>query len=100
MFEGDSADTCIRKFQLMSMGGRVEGLACADLEARTPIGVGGYFLYSSLNFCLFLSVKDYGLDEDQMLKHAHNAHKFFNSGADKCSLSMPGYCQVLYTTLQ
>ena len=30
MFEGDSADTCTRKFQLMLMGGLAEGLACAD----------------------------------------------------------------------
>ena len=41
MFEGDSADTCAGKFSLVSMGGRVEGLACADQEARTPIGVSG-----------------------------------------------------------
>jgi hypothetical protein len=31
MFEGDSADTGAGKFLLVSMGGRVEGLACADL---------------------------------------------------------------------
>ena len=37
MFEGDSADTCAGKFPLVSMRGRVEGLACADPEARTPI---------------------------------------------------------------
>ena len=39
MFEGDSADVCGRKFSLTSMGGRAEGLACADPGARTPIGV-------------------------------------------------------------
>jgi hypothetical protein len=44
MFEDDSADTCAVKFPLMSMGGRAEGLACADLGARTPIGVSGNFL--------------------------------------------------------
>ena len=38
MFEGDSADMCAGKFPLVSMGGRAEGLACADLGARTPIG--------------------------------------------------------------
>ena len=37
MFEGDSADMCAGKFPLTSMGGRVEGLACADPGARTPI---------------------------------------------------------------
>ena len=42
-FEGDSADTCAGKLPLMSMGGEVEGLACADLGARTPIGVSGSF---------------------------------------------------------
>ena len=41
MFEGDSADTCVEKFPLASMGGRAEGLACADPGARTPIGVSG-----------------------------------------------------------
>ena len=40
-FEGDSADMCARKFPLMPMGGRAEGLACADPGARTPIGVSG-----------------------------------------------------------
>ena len=39
MFEGNSADTCADKFPLMLMGGRAEGLACADPGARTPIGV-------------------------------------------------------------
>ena len=39
MFEGDSAETCGIKFPLISMGGQAEGLVCADLVARTPIGV-------------------------------------------------------------
>ena len=43
MFEGDSADTCAGKFPLVSMGGRAEFLACADPEARTPIGASGNF---------------------------------------------------------
>ena len=46
MFEGDSADTLAGKFPLVSMGGRAEGLACADPVARTPIGASG----NSLNF--------------------------------------------------
>ena len=41
MFEGDAADTCDGKFPLMSTLGQVEGLACADPGARTPIGVSG-----------------------------------------------------------
>ena len=45
MFEGDSADTCAGKFPLVSMGGRAEGLACADPGARTPIGASGNFLW-------------------------------------------------------
>ena len=36
MFEGDSADMCAGKFLLVLMGGRAEGLACTDPEARTP----------------------------------------------------------------
>ena len=45
MFEGDSADMCARKFPLVSMGGRAEGLACADPGARTPIGANGNFSF-------------------------------------------------------
>ena len=36
MFEGDSADMCGKKFLLMSMGGRANGQACADLERGPP----------------------------------------------------------------
>ena len=43
MFEGDSADTCAGKFPLVFMGGRAEGLACADPGARSPIGASGNF---------------------------------------------------------
>ena len=43
MFEGDSADMCGGKFPLVSMGGRAEGLVCADPGARTPIGASGNF---------------------------------------------------------
>jgi hypothetical protein len=45
MFEGYSADTRAGKFPLVSMGGRAEGLACADPGARTPIGASGNFLH-------------------------------------------------------
>ena len=57
MFEGDSADTCVRKFPLMTMGLRAEGLACADPGARTPIGVSGIVqpfyikLYATPTYC-------------------------------------------------
>ena len=37
MLEGDSADMCTRKFPLMPMGGRAEGLVCADPGARTGL---------------------------------------------------------------
>jgi hypothetical protein len=50
MFEGDSADTSAGKFPLVSMGGRAEGLACADLGARTPIGAIGNFLFFFSSF--------------------------------------------------
>ena len=43
MYEGASVDICCGKFPLMSMGGRAEGLACADPGARTPIGMSGNF---------------------------------------------------------
>ena len=49
MFEGDSADTCAEICLLMSMGCRAEGLACADPEARTPIGGSGIVSLSYLN---------------------------------------------------
>ena len=41
MFEGNSADMCAGIFLLVSMGGRAEGLACAERVARTPIGASG-----------------------------------------------------------
>ena len=41
MFEGDSADICAGKFLLVSIGGRAEGLACANPGAGTPIGASG-----------------------------------------------------------
>ena len=44
MFEGDSADMCADIFSLMSMGGRADGLACADLGVRTPISVSRNFI--------------------------------------------------------
>ena len=43
MFEGDSADMYAGKFPLVSMGGRAEGLTCADQGVRTPIGASGNF---------------------------------------------------------
>ena len=51
MFEGDSADTCAEKFPLVSMGGRAEGLGCADPGARTPISAtGNYSMNHSMPF--------------------------------------------------
>ena len=51
--EGDSADTCARELPLMSMGGRAEGLACADPGVRTPIGVSGNFIVFFFTFSHF-----------------------------------------------
>ena len=66
MFEGDSADTCAGKFPLVSMGGRAEGLACADPGARNPIGASGIssLFIAHLNLfvqgsCKWLVYKDY-----------------------------------------
>ena len=50
MFEGASADTDAGKSPLVSMGGRAEGLTCADPGARTPIGAGGIFLKTKIKF--------------------------------------------------
>ena len=55
MFEGDSADTCAGNFLPVSIGGRAEGLACADLGARTPIGASG------INYCFqIITNKQFG----------------------------------------
>ena len=35
---------CAEKFPLVSMGGRAEGLACADPVARIPIGASRNFI--------------------------------------------------------
>ena len=43
MFEGESADKCAGKFPLMLMGGRAEGLACADPGATPISGSRNYF---------------------------------------------------------
>ena len=59
MFEGDSGDTCTGKFPLMSMGGRVEGLACADPGARTPIGVSGNLTTLSMAVVAFIYLLDH-----------------------------------------
>ena len=50
--EGHSADTGAGKFPLVSMGGRAEGLACADPGARTPIGASG-------NLDYFVTIAEY-----------------------------------------
>jgi hypothetical protein len=54
--EGDSADTGAGKFPLVSMGGRAEGLACADPGARTPIGASGNFFFFFFFFSFLLVV--------------------------------------------
>ena len=37
-------------------GGRAEGLACADLGARTPIGASGNFLHIMYTLCSYSHV--------------------------------------------
>ena len=64
MFEGDSADTGAGKFTLVSMGGRAEGLACADPGARTPIGASRNFVFlikvtQSAKQILFYWIQDF-----------------------------------------
>ena len=49
MFEGHSADKGAGKLPLVPMGGRAEGLACADPGARTPIGASGNCLQLTLS---------------------------------------------------
>ena len=56
MFEGDSADTCTGKILLVLMGGRAEGLACADPGARTPIGASGIVILYDMH-CILLMIK-------------------------------------------
>ena len=53
----------------MLMGGRVEGLACADLGARTPIDVSGNFslIFSILNLKI-LSIGTPRLNSGDLLK--------------------------------
>ena len=60
MFEGDSADMCAGKFPLVSMGGRVEGLECADPVARTPIGPSGIFFHFHPKYYLILDLLNTG----------------------------------------
>ena len=52
MFEGDSADTCTEKVPLMLMGGRVEGLECADpgVEICSPLFQGKLLLQFAISF--------------------------------------------------
>jgi hypothetical protein len=54
--EGHSADTGAGKFPLVSMGGRAEGLACADPGVRTPISASGIFLPIFLFFSFLAAV--------------------------------------------
>ena len=61
MFEGDSAGMCDGKFPLMTMGGRAEGLACADQGVRTPIGVSGNLNCSSTSVCTFVNASVYNV---------------------------------------
>ena len=50
LFVGDSADMCARKFPLLSMGGRAEGLACADPGQGPPSALAEIFRFFLLLF--------------------------------------------------
>ena len=67
MFEGDSADMWARKFLLMLMGGLAEGLACADLGARTPIGgnIPPFLVHQSRYHLATRSKADYNFNLDK-----------------------------------
>ena len=56
MFEGESADMCAGKCPLTSMGGRAEGLWCADPGARTPIGASGNLDITLGDLCVALKL--------------------------------------------
>jgi hypothetical protein len=85
MFKGDSADMCTRKFLLVSMGGQVEGLACADPGARTPIGASGNFnilrmvQWRGIGWpkcnCRYARVQAIGINLRLQSEKNHNFHK-------------------------
>ena len=56
MFEGNSVDMCAGKFLPVSIGGRAEGLACADPGARTPIGTSGNLRFYHDLFLFFSTI--------------------------------------------
>ena len=72
MFEGDSADTCGQKFPLVSMGGRAEGLACVDPEARSPIGASRNLIH----FCWFLILSQLFTFYFQIVHYDHTFQGF------------------------
>ena len=51
----------------MSMGGRAEGLACADPGARNPIGASGNFVFPSSTIKYTIDHKN-GSDKSLLLK--------------------------------
>ena len=52
VFKGDSADTGAGKFPLVSMGGRVNGQACADGERGPPSARAEIFIHNTQSFFL------------------------------------------------
>ena len=51
MFEVYSADTCARKFPLVSMGGQAEGLVCANPELGLSSALAEILKYFSFKGC-------------------------------------------------
>ena len=75
MFEGDSADMCAKKILLVSLGGRADGLACADPGARTPIGASVNFNKCRLSISV---IQDY-ISNDKTLDLFLRFHSIMTS---------------------
>ena len=75
--EVHSADMRAGKFLLVTMGGRAEGLACADPGARTPIGASGNFDKNSCCVAPPLAWSTYVANRDSALPKNNSIHPVF-----------------------
>jgi hypothetical protein len=74
---------CAAKFPLVSMGGRAEGLACADPALWTPIGACGNFTY---DLFFIYQIKD--LKKLPVLNLNNPSGKFLTSSLNLCMLQV------------